>query len=70
MNATKVNTKVNLKNAAEVFGLWDNVYGKDAIRYMETSQSWDPARKERERKEKQKVVKKVSKNFQTNVYVC
>jgi hypothetical protein len=64
MNATKISTKVNLKNAAEVFGLWDNVYGKDAIRYMETSQTWDPARKERERREKQKTAKKVNPAFQ------
>jgi len=36
--------KIDLKNAAEVFGLWDNVYGKDAIKALEHAQKWDPSR--------------------------
>jgi hypothetical protein len=32
MAAANAAKKIDLKNAAEVFGLWDNVYGKDAIR--------------------------------------
>ena len=51
------NKKIDLKNAAEVFGLWDNVYGKDAIRSLENAQRWDPAKKEKEIK---KPVKKVN----------
>jgi hypothetical protein len=52
--------KVDLKNAAEVFGLWDNVYGKDAIRSLENSQRWDPAKKDKDVK---KPVKKVKSKF-------
>jgi hypothetical protein len=54
--ASNVNKKIDLKNAAEVFGLWDNVYGKDAIRSLENSMRWDPSKKDNKEK---KPVKKV-----------
>ena len=56
MAASNVNKKIDLKNAAEVFGLWDNVYGKDAIRSLENSMRWDPSKKEKDNK---KLLKKV-----------
>jgi len=49
-----------LKNAAEIFGLWDNVYGKDAIKALELSQRWDPAKKDREKKAAQKKVSRLT----------
>ena len=54
--------KIDLKNAAEVFGLWDNVYGKDAIRALENSMRWDPSKKGDKDKDK-KVAKKVSQRL-------
>jgi hypothetical protein len=53
--ASNVNKKIDLKNAAEVFGLWDNVYGKDAIRSLENSMRWDPSKKEKDKKLAKKV---------------
>ena len=43
--AANVTKKIDLKTAAEVFGLWDTVYGKDAIRSLENSIKWDPSKK-------------------------
>ena len=48
--SSNVKTKIDLKNAAEIFGLWDNVYGKDAIRALENSLKWDPAKKDKDKK--------------------
>ena len=48
--SSNVKTKIDLKNAAEIFGLWDNVYGKDAIRALENSMKWDPSKKDKDKK--------------------
>ena len=58
--AANVTKKIDLKNAAEVFGLWDTVYGKDAIRSLENSIKWDPSKKMGGEKDK-KPAKRVKK---------
>ena len=64
MAVNNCNKKIDLKNAAEIFGLWDNVYGKDAIKSLENAQKWDPAKREKEKeKEKKQQNKKVNFSF-------
>ena len=50
----KVRTKqdYSLKDAKEDFRLWDKVHGREIIKHLEQVSSWEPGKKERERRER------------------
>ena len=43
---------VTLKEAKEMFGLWDNVYHQNAVKNLDPSSRWDPTKSSQEQKKK------------------
>ena len=54
--------KITLKEARKIYGLWDHVYDKEAIRSLENHRNWVPGRREKERRDKIKKKKDHSEN--------
>ena len=43
---------VTLKEAKNMFGLWDNVYNHNAVKNLDPTARWDPTKMAQERKKK------------------
>ena len=43
---------VTLKEAKNMFGLWDNVYHQNAVKNLDPTARWDPTKMAQERKKK------------------
>ncbi len=41
---------LRMKDVPEKYGLWDNVYDKRVVRALDCNASWQPNRKEQERR--------------------
>ena len=52
----------SLKDAKEDFRLWDKIHGREILKHLEQVSSWEPGKKERERRERQAKIEAMEVN--------